>query len=225
MEKSQEINELAAALSAFQGEVKDVVRDKEAKGWDSRAGQNKVLYKYGDIQQVLEVARPLLSKHGLAVAQLCGSMKGEIVLETMLMHSSGQWIMSTTVLPFEEPMLNRDGKKISKDAQSAGGSISYARRYALCSIVGIAQMDDDLSPDMGKPHSNGFEKAPVQTAPPAPKSNNLSNLMNLIAEHGIGHETVNKWKEYYKVGSLSKIPEHGILSIMKKISLNKEKED
>lgn len=125
MNKSENINEIAAALSALQGEIQDAHKDKTAYG-----------YKYADLSQVLESIRPLLSKHKLSVTQLCGSADEKVSVETILMHSSGQWIGSVIEMVVEK------GKGRSM-AQDVGTVITYARRYALTAIVGMTQADND----------------------------------------------------------------------------------
>lgn len=144
MNKSDQINEIAKALSTLQGEIKDAHKDK--------AGYN---YKYADLSQVLEIVRPLLSKHGLAITQLCGSADEKVSVETMLMHTSGQWISSTIEMVAEK------GKGRTM-AQDVGSVISYARRYALTSLVGMTQTDNDAAivqeerPSMISPQQAAF---------------------------------------------------------------------
>lgn len=127
MNKSDEINELASSLSKVQGEIHNAFKDKSGYG-----------YKYVDLASMLDIARPVLSKHGLALSQLCGSANELATVETVLMHQSGQWISSTIEMGVER------AKGMSL-AQSVGSVITYARRYALAAIVGIAQTDDDAS--------------------------------------------------------------------------------
>lgn len=125
MNKSESINELALALSKLQGEVTDAHKGKKGYG-----------YNYADLGSVLEISRPLLVKHGLAVTQLCGTEGDKITVETVLMHSSGQWISS--VLAFAS-----QAAKGMTAAQAAGSVITYMRRYALTAALGITQTDDD----------------------------------------------------------------------------------
>lgn len=89
--------------------------------------------KYADLHAVLEAVREPLSKNGLCVSQtieVCDS--GLQVVRTTLGHESGQYIGGVC------PIINTKG-----DAQGMGSAITYARRYSLAAIVGIAQMDDD----------------------------------------------------------------------------------
>lgn len=153
MEKSESITELAAALSAAQAEIKDAHKDATNPDFKS---------KYATLESVFGTIRPTLSKHGLAVSQFClPTVDGNVGLETMLMHKSGEWILSAITL-----------KATKDDAQGAGSAITYARRYALSAIVGIATEDDDdgnqSARQGGKDHKPSGRQAQRDDAPPAP---------------------------------------------------------
>lgn len=124
MNKSDQINELAKALADFQSEVKDPSKDKENPYFKS---------KYVALDGVLQTVRPVLAKHGLSVMQLPTSDETAVTVTTLLMHSSGQFIESE---PFKVLLTK-------KDAQAAGSALTYARRYSLSSVLGIAWDDDD----------------------------------------------------------------------------------
>ena len=126
---TEEIGNLATALSALQGELTDA--HKGSKGYG---------YNYADLATVLDIARPLLTKHGLAVSQLPGNADDNVSVKTVLMHKSGQFIESTISMPVEV------GKGMSK-AQAIGSVITYCRRYSLAAVLGIAQTDDDAHVD------------------------------------------------------------------------------
>ena len=128
MDRSESIGALATALSALQGELSHVGKNSHGYGYD-----------YADLAAVLDVARPLLAKHGLALSQLPAESDGDTVaLESVLMHTSGEWISARYTMSVEQ------GKGMSK-AQAVGSVITYARRYALTAIMGIAQTDDDAA--------------------------------------------------------------------------------
>jgi hypothetical protein len=132
MNKSEQINELASALSKFQGEALNPTKDK--KGYN---------YTYADLASLLEVTRPLLEKNGLAVAQMPFNNENLIGVETMLTHSSGQWLSSSVSVPVES------AQKMSI-AQASGSVITYLRRYSYAAFLGIAQDDDDAQTQMTK---------------------------------------------------------------------------
>lgn len=124
MKKSDQINELAKALSQAQSEIRGAHKDSNNSFFKS---------KYADLGAVWEAIRGPLSKNGLSVCQTTTweEMMGTAVVTT-LMHTSGQWIEG--VLPI---------MAIKQDPQGIGSAISYSRRYALAAIAGAHQTDDD----------------------------------------------------------------------------------
>lgn len=124
MDKSEQINELATALSKAQGVIIPASKDADNPFFKS---------KYADLASVWEVAREPLYKNGLAIIQLPSAEGNIVTLETILIHSSGQFVSSKLTM-------------VAKDAgpQAIGSCITYLRRYALSSVVGIAsEIDDD----------------------------------------------------------------------------------
>ena len=133
MRTSEQINEIAAALAAAQGELSNVKKDTAGYG-----------YKYATLDQIVDVARPVLAKHGIAWLQDVSSavVDGVVVayLKTRLIHSSGQWLESDVIaLPLE------GGGKLSV-AQHFGSVSTYQRRYQLAPLLGIAAEADDDAP-------------------------------------------------------------------------------
>ena len=110
---SDGIDQITAALAAFQGEVKQPELNKENPYFKSR---------YVDLSGVLKAVQPILSKHGLCVAQIING--GDLI--TLLSHKSGQWFKSIC------PIGNY------KNQQERGSAITYTKRYAICAILGIA---------------------------------------------------------------------------------------
>lgn len=123
MNHSDQINELATALAKAQGQIDGAKKDSANPFFKST---------YADLASVWDACRRQLSSNGLSVTQCPEESENGISVETMMMHSSGQWISSRYSMP------------VSKvDAQAVGSAITYARRYALAAIVGIAPEDDD----------------------------------------------------------------------------------
>jgi hypothetical protein len=131
MNKSDDIKELALALSKTQSILKGALKDSNNPFFKS---------KYADLASVWEACREPLAANGLSVVQMpCNDTPDSVALETILMHTSGQWISSVFSMP------------VSKhDAQAVGSAITYARRYALAAVVGIAPEDDDGNLASGK---------------------------------------------------------------------------
>lgn len=126
---------IAAALVAFQAECRDVAPNAEAN-------TGKFKYRYADLSTVLAELRPKLAKHGLAVLQSPFDHNGDVGVRTTILHKSGESFDAGTILL---PMTQQT-------PQGAGACITYARRYALGAISGIAvDHDDDAAPGQQKP--------------------------------------------------------------------------
>ena len=124
MNKSESITELAKALHKAQGKIKHAVKDSANPFFKS---------KYADLTSVWDAIRDAFQAEGLSVAQIPSMAEsGAPCLETLLMHTSGQWLSG--VLPLNP---------IKSDPQGIGSAITYMRRYALQSIAGVCADDDD----------------------------------------------------------------------------------
>jgi len=150
MNQSPSIKELATALAQAQSEFTAVPFNST----------NPFLKnKYADLGSVIETAKPVLAKHGLSVSQLVYDMPGCIGVTTILMHSSGEYVSSSVSLPLGE-------EKGKSQAQVAGSVITYLRRYALSSILGLyADEDTDGNqPEVKRPASSRTLPAPETLA-------------------------------------------------------------
>ena len=89
--------------------------------------------KYATLAATLEAVAGAYSSNHIAITQHPGGPRGELHLTTLLLHESGEWIASTITMS--------TGAKSA--AQDVGSAVSYARRYALQAVAGIAPEDDD----------------------------------------------------------------------------------
>jgi hypothetical protein len=204
MARSQEINELAAALVAAQAEFSAVPK-----------GSNNPFFKskYAALPDVVASASPVLAKHGLAVTQgisLTEGINGGFVdtLTTSVIHKSGQFIEDTMLLHLPK-----------NDPQGQGSAVTYARRYAYMAILGLVADDDD--------DGNAASRPKVQNQPkPAPnhaqESRDLTTQLRdrLTAKYGEpikGKEAVEKilGKEINKLSELSDAEIAGVLLELK----------
>lgn len=121
--RSGDISKLALALSKAQGAMGPALKDAENPYFKS---------KYADLASVWEAIRKPLADNGLAIVQQVSSDTLSITVSTVLMHSSGQWVKSELKM-----------KPVKNDPQSVGSCITYARRYDLSAMVGVAPEEDD----------------------------------------------------------------------------------
>lgn len=127
---SESVNELATALAKAQGEITGALKDSANPFFKS---------KYADLASCWDACRSALSKNGLAVTQFPTTEATGVCLVTTLLHSSGQWMRaSLAVHPKDD------------SPQAMGSALTYARRYALTAVVGVAQVDDDGNAASGK---------------------------------------------------------------------------
>jgi hypothetical protein len=130
--KSAEINELAKALAAAQGEMKNPPLDGENPHFKSR---------FATLAGVRDTVLPVLSRHGLSVIQSAGSGERGPTLTTLLLHTSGQWVETDALcLP-----------AVKQDPQSFGSALTYGRRYSLMALAGVVGDDDDDGQAASKP--------------------------------------------------------------------------
>jgi hypothetical protein len=160
---SASVELLAEALAKAQGEFPAIKKGRTANiDSDKRAYS----YTYADLADVLEAVRKPLSTNGLAVIQPLIWKDDHPWLITRLLHSSGQWIESLYPLgTFARP-------------QEMGSAITYARRYTLTSLLGIAAEDDDDG--NAAQESRDTERrasAPREAPPPCPTCESTKHVM------------------------------------------------
>lgn len=127
--KSESIKELTAALAKAQLAFKHIKRTEKV-GYDTKSGRKQ--YNYAPLSEVIEATKQGLSDNGLAIMQFTKFAGENIVLETLLSHSSGEWLSGELYV----------GKQ-DQHPQSEGAALTYKRRYGISAILCIASEDDD----------------------------------------------------------------------------------
>ena len=110
--------------------------------------------KYAPLDAIIDATRPVLKKFGLAVIQQPLFMEGTAGVETTILHEGGYSTTSTLLLPLKD-----------QSPQGVGSAITYARRYALAAVLGIASEDDDdgnVSTGLVKKEESKPAKSPVR---------------------------------------------------------------
>jgi ERF superfamily len=153
--QSESIAALAAALAkaqiALENPEKSLVGSIEAK--DRHAPERP--FRYASLASGLEIVRKTLGQHEIATVQTTAvdQAAGIVNLTTVLAHASGEWISSDwPVCPISE----------TATPHRMGTALTYARRYALFTLVGIAGEDDLDAPDLVAPNS---PQSDVRTGP------------------------------------------------------------
>lgn len=155
---------IAAFVTALQG-VEDVARTKTVNAGNMR-------YNYADLDAVLEAAKPMLTAQGLAVTQAAA---GDGV-HAVVMHSSGEWLSF--------PPLQVSTQQNTPQAQ--GSALTYARRYQMLALLGIATEDDDgkaaSKPRKTTPRPNPAPGADEAVNPGAPTDSQRTKAQALAKE-------------------------------------------
>ena len=147
MNQSGEINLLAKALVEAQADIRAVEKSAVNPHFKS---------KYVPLDAIIAMARPVLAQHGLTVVQAGTPFddgKG-LLVETRLIHQSGQWLSGVVYIPF--------GKA---DPQGAGAAMTYGRRFGLSALLSISSDEDDDGNAATKPKATAKPAAQSSAAP------------------------------------------------------------
>lgn len=173
MKMSESITNISVALCKFQQDCPAPKKNSENQHFKN---------KYAALDEIISTITPVLTKNGLSQIQSTTAEGGQIGVKTFLIHQSGEFIEFDTLwLPM--------GKV---NAQGAGSSITYARRYALCASLGIAADEDDDGNNASQ-NANGS----VQTKTVA--SDKQLNMIKGLLEKKVTEElSFNKLHDHLK---------------------------
>jgi hypothetical protein len=132
--ESEQTAELAAALAKAQSVMGPAIINRVNPHFKNR---------YADLAAVFEAVRKPLADNSLAITQTTEMRDGAFLLVTKLRHATGQWIASEYPLP------------LNAKPQELGSALTYARRYSLSALTGIAADEDDDGEATRKANGNG----------------------------------------------------------------------
>jgi hypothetical protein len=166
-QSSSSVGALAAALAKAQAELFNPEKSMTATIRSDDKGGAKQIFRYAPLSSGLEILRKTLSQHEIAILQATAidQAAGVVKLTTTLCHSSGEWVGSTwpvcSIVDMASP-------------KRMGAALTYARRYALFALAGIAGEDDLDAPDLNtaEPAAEGrttSQPANGQTRPNGPQ--------------------------------------------------------
>jgi hypothetical protein len=176
MIKSDCIAQLAKALASAQAEITNPQKNREVTVSTKTGGSYK--FKYATLDGILDAVRPALTKNGLWFVQTLANGDGKYRLETTLMHESGEWVQS------EQPLFVSDATN-----QAFGSALTYAKRYALTGMLGIAADEDD---DGNGADGNHIRESTDRKAAPKPTGSAPANA-KAKAANGAGVDSTVAW--------------------------------
>jgi hypothetical protein len=138
---SESVGALASALAKAQAELINPEKSLTATIRTGRPGEGERSFRYAPLSSGLDIVRKTLGQHEIAILQTTAidQTAAMVNLTTTLAHASGEWIASDwPVCPIAE----------TANPQRMGAALTYARRYALFTLVGIAGEDDIDAPDL-----------------------------------------------------------------------------
>lgn len=217
METSEQINELATALSAAQGEFVGLIKENSVN-MELKNGR-KIQYDYLDLGSIVEQVKNILSKNGLSVTQPIGTVNGAPALFTFLLHKSGQFMKTFVMLNYDKTDYN--GNVVPMTEQEKGSVVTFNSRYNYVGILRIPLKNEDtdandLRKDLknnDEPEKKKFEKSPDKPKTPPEtdftkykmklKTKNKENDGKSLAE--IGTETVLNIYNFLEKKDLKKL--------------------
>src|SRR6266540_2149012 len=149
---SESVAALASALAKAQAELVNPEKSLTAKIRTGRPAEVERSFRYAPLSSGLDIVRKTLGQHEIATLQTTAidQAAGMVNLTTMLAHASGEWIASDwPVCPVAQ----------TASPQRMGAALTYARRYALFTLVGIAGEDDLDAPDLCAPAPGALGRA------------------------------------------------------------------
>jgi ERF superfamily len=170
---SETIGAIASALAKAQGEIVNPEKSLVGTIRATHARENDRTFRYAALSSGLDIVRKSLGGHEIATVQTTAidNEAGMLRLTTVLAHSSGEWLSS------EWPVC-----ALSETAtpRRMGAALTYARRYALFTLVGIAGEDDLDAPDLG---DSGPKTVPDQPKPDPDKRLNGQTVATEVPSH------------------------------------------
>jgi ERF superfamily len=154
--RSDSIKEIGTALAKAQAVLTGAVKDSINPHFRN---------KYADLASCWDACRKALTSNGIAVVQMPEKDMIGYYVETLLTHSSGEWIASKCYIHLQKD-----------DPQGLGSAITYARRYGLSAMVGICPEDDDAELAQRTAAATAAARGPVPVIPrPAPVAARVAN--------------------------------------------------
>jgi len=208
---SEQINEIAKAMSLAQAIMKPAEKDSVNPHFKSR---------YSDLSSSWESIRKPITDNGLSVWQDVTSTDAGIAITTRVVHCSGQWIEFG---PLNIPT-------IKKDAQGFGSAITYGKRYALCAAMGIVADDDDDGNEASTPQYKSQNNYPQKYEPPVYEDIDamekaakpeprvtIAQALELDSLADGDQEIIKKLFSHYKIDSFASIKEKNYGYIKQKL--------
>jgi len=181
MKKSKEISSLATALNKAQAQMSGAKKTAKNPFFKSA---------YANLEEVINCIREPFADNGLSFMQFPITEENRAGVDTIIMHSSGEWISHPCLLTCAK-----------NDPQGMGSAITYARRYGLQSAVGLPSEDDD-----GNAATRPMAKAkPAAKPQKSATKTQIANIDKLLTKSGFDDDKVDKAVSWASGGAHSNV--------------------
>jgi len=144
---SEQNEVISKELVSISSKLHNVIKTADNPFYNSR---------FTELTALIDYLRPILSEHDCTLVQETVGDNDTIIIHTMLLHETGQYIQTSTVMnPIKH---NRDGS-IRVDIQTHGSANTYGRRYAIKALFNIAEADNDGNENIEPPKKFNFDDA------------------------------------------------------------------
>lgn len=191
------MKQISEALVKASAEIGTASKDKTNPHFKSR---------YADLPSVIEAVRPALARHGLTFIQRFKEAPGGVMLETVILHQSGEQI--------ETGALFVPASK--QDAQGYGSAITYARRYSLQTALGVPADDDD-----GNAAVKQSPVAATMTAENIPVTAKVRAVAVAVREHIANERDYNVFEEIEPLSQDEKVALSSLLNASERARIKK----
>ena len=168
MQTSNEINELAAALSAAQGAMGAALKDSKNPHFGN---------DFASLEAINAVIKQPLAENELSIVQFPISDESGVGITTRIMHKSGQWLEEKWTMP-----------AVKAGPQQYGSLITYFRRYSIAAIFGIPQTDKDANDMQLAADGHHGNRSAVQVI----NKEQLASLKQIIKDNDLNEEAFIK---------------------------------
>ncbi|RDW17606.1 hypothetical protein CWR48_13900 [Oceanobacillus arenosus] len=207
MKTSESITKISAALAKAWGDINNPKHNKNVKVKTKNGGQ--YTFDYTDLGGIFDEVKPAFKENGITIIQgaYTEDVNGKTILyvDTMFLHSSGEWIKSNPLK-----------MTASQSIQDMGGQITYLKRYSLSAMLGVAtEKDDDANGSLG----NDFQEngpppegaiTPQQVGMIKSKSHQYAKARN---------QTLDKVYEVLNITDITQLTEEQAQTIIKQLEM------
>lgn len=187
MKKSDSITNLSTALLKAQAEIKNAPKSAINPHFNN---------KYVPLDEMIPVCKEALNANGISFIQGAEqSESGDVLhLSTMLLHTSGEWLESTLTM-----------KPSRNDPQGIGSCITYARRYSLAAICGVASEEDDDGNAASQEPPKATKKAKTEAIPKTEHELAVDMLRELFGKLPTSQKTLDTMKTILPISDFGQV--------------------